>query len=45
MKLAAISGVHGEFSDEDIEKVRQLALAARAGPKPRTPARRKVVKA
>jgi predicted amino acid dehydrogenase len=30
MKLAAISGVHGEFSDEDIERVRTLALAARA---------------
>ncbi|MGL6110739.1 MAG: dehydrogenase, partial [Rubrivivax sp.] len=30
MKLAAISGVHGEFSDEDIESVRTLALAARA---------------
>jgi predicted amino acid dehydrogenase len=30
MKLAAISGVNGPFSDEDIEKVRSLALAARA---------------
>ena len=30
MKLAAISGVHGEFSDEDIARVRALALAARA---------------
>jgi predicted amino acid dehydrogenase len=29
MQLAAISGVHGEFSDEDIERVRRLALAAR----------------
>jgi predicted amino acid dehydrogenase len=29
MKLAAISGVHGEFSDEDIERVRTLALQAR----------------
>jgi predicted amino acid dehydrogenase len=30
MKLAAISGVHGVFSDADIAKVRELALAARA---------------
>lgn len=30
MKLAAISGVNGVYSDEDIEKVRQLALARRA---------------
>jgi predicted amino acid dehydrogenase len=30
MKLAAISGVNGPFTDEDIERVRQLALAARA---------------
>ncbi len=30
MKLAAISGVSGPFSDEDIEKVRELALVARA---------------
>jgi predicted amino acid dehydrogenase len=30
MKLAAISGVNGVFSDEDIEHVRGLALAARA---------------
>ncbi|MBI5256621.1 MAG: dehydrogenase [Burkholderiales bacterium] len=30
MKLAAISGVNGVFSDEDIEAVRQRALAARA---------------
>ncbi len=30
MKLAAISGVNGVFSDEDIEKVRQLALEKRA---------------
>jgi predicted amino acid dehydrogenase len=30
MKLAAISGVHGVYSDEDIAKVRELALAARA---------------
>ena len=30
MKLAAISGVNGPFSDEDIVRVRELALAARA---------------
>lgn len=30
MKLAEISGVNGPFSDEDIERVRELALAARA---------------
>ena len=36
MKLAAISGVNGVFSDADIARVRELALAARA----RKPARR-----
>jgi predicted amino acid dehydrogenase len=30
MKLAAISGTNGVFSDEDIARVRQLALEARA---------------
>ena len=30
MQLAAISGVHGEFSDDDIAQVRALALQARA---------------
>jgi predicted amino acid dehydrogenase len=30
MKLAAISGVNGPFSDEDIARVRELALVARA---------------
>jgi len=30
MKLAAISGVNGVFSDADIERVRELALAKRA---------------
>jgi len=30
MKLAAISGVNGVYSDEDIAKVRELALKARA---------------
>ncbi|MBI2748159.1 MAG: dehydrogenase [Burkholderiales bacterium] len=38
MKLAAISGVNGPFPDDDIAKVRELALAARAkaavAPKP-----------
>jgi len=29
MKLAAISGVNGVFSDEDIERVKQLALESR----------------
>jgi len=37
MKLAAISGVNGVFSDEDIERVRDLALEARKKLKP-TPA-------
>jgi predicted amino acid dehydrogenase len=48
MKLAAISGVNGPFSDEDIERVRELALAARAEALPpppvaaaKVPARRK----
>ena len=30
MRLAAISGVKGVFTDEDIAKVRELALEARA---------------
>ena len=29
MKLAAISGVNGVFTDEDIARVKQLALEAR----------------
>jgi hypothetical protein len=29
MKLAAISGVNGVFTDEDIAKVKELALEAR----------------
>jgi predicted amino acid dehydrogenase len=37
MKLAAISGVNGVYSDADIERVRELALAARAN----KPARRR----
>jgi predicted amino acid dehydrogenase len=37
MKLAAISGVNGVFSDEDIARVRDLALAARARQASRTP--------
>jgi len=36
MKLAAISGVNGPFSDEDINRVRELALAARAKQRPAT---------
>jgi predicted amino acid dehydrogenase len=35
MKLAAISGVNGVFSDADIARVRKLALAATAKPKKR----------
>jgi predicted amino acid dehydrogenase len=34
MHLAAISGVNGVFTDEDIAKVRERALAARAGARP-----------
>ena len=30
MRLAAISGVNGVYSDEDIARVRELALQARA---------------
>ena len=37
MKLAAISGVNGPFSDADIERVRELALIARAAKKPVRP--------
>ena len=45
MRLATISGVNGVFTDDDIARVRQLALAARSGsggtqgpprPRPRT---------
>jgi hypothetical protein len=32
MKLAAISGVNGVYSDADIEAIKQRALAARAAP-------------
>ena len=39
MKLAAISGVNGVFSDEDIAAVREKALEARKSWKPSTPAR------
>lgn len=42
MKLAAISGVNGPFSDADIERVRELALLARA--KKATPAKAKIPK-
>ena len=40
MKLAAISGVNGPFSDQDIERVRQRALAARNGAAPSSATRR-----
>ena len=48
MKLAAISGVNGPFTDADIRRVRRLALAARARsaagdgarPKPGSPRKR-----
>jgi len=36
MQLAAISGVNGPFSDDDIAQVRELALAARAHAPART---------
>jgi predicted amino acid dehydrogenase len=51
MKLAEISGVNGPFSDEDIERVRELALIARAEkvskapPTARAPARKAPAKA
>jgi predicted amino acid dehydrogenase len=41
MQLAAISGVDGVYSDEDIARVRQLALAARARRSRRVAAPRK----
>jgi predicted amino acid dehydrogenase len=41
MKLAAISGVNGVFTDADIERVRELALAARAKRRRKAPAARK----
>lgn len=44
MKLAAISGVNGPFSDEDIERVRELALAARATKTAKTAKTAKTVK-
>jgi predicted amino acid dehydrogenase len=39
MKLAAISGVHGPYSDDDIRRVRDLALEARAARASAPPAR------
>jgi predicted amino acid dehydrogenase len=39
MRLAAISGVNGVFSDEDIARVRRLALEARAVRKRKPPRR------
>jgi hypothetical protein len=41
MKLAAISGVNGVFSDADIAKVRKLALAARAKQRGKAAVKRK----
>jgi predicted amino acid dehydrogenase len=41
MKLAAISGVNGVFTDADIDRVRELALAARAKRRRKAPAARK----
>lgn len=38
MRLAAISGVNGPYTDEDIRKVRDLALAARAKQAEQVPA-------
>jgi hypothetical protein len=37
MKLAAISGVNGVITDDDIARVRKLALAARARRTPPSP--------
>ena len=45
MKLAAISGVNGPFSDADIERVRELALIARAEKQPAKSATKPPVKA
>jgi hypothetical protein len=39
--LAAISGVNGVFSDEDIARVRELALQARAATQPKPAPRRR----
>lgn len=40
MRLAAITGVNGVFTDEDLSRVRELALARRAGTGP-SPSRRR----
>ncbi len=45
MKLAAISGVNGPFSDADIARVRELALAARAASTAAAPTRSHRVRA
>ena len=45
MQLAAISGVNGVFSDADIERVRTLALAARAQAGAARPARKRAPRA
>jgi hypothetical protein len=37
MRLAAISGVNGVYSDEDIARVRELALQAREKGKSEAP--------
>jgi hypothetical protein len=44
MQLAAISGVNGVYSDEDIDKVRERALLARKTWKPATIAKKKAPK-
>lgn len=41
MRLAAISGVNGVFSDEDIARVRELALQTRAATQPKPTSRRR----
>jgi predicted amino acid dehydrogenase len=41
MRLAAISGVNGVFSDDDIARVRDLALVRRGEPAPEVSGRRR----
>ena len=45
MKLAAISGVNGVYTDEDIAKVKELALAARKKQQKPKPTPKKKTKA
>jgi predicted amino acid dehydrogenase len=45
MRLAAISGVNGVYSEEDIARVRHLALKARQAPKRSTPRKKAPPKA